>query len=201
MNRGTETRADSSNTLLHPTLQNRLRVIGYELDAGRFRDVAIFEIDAGFLARATAVDDKQPRALEFPDEQFSGRLKEAIEKRGSDHKFSSHSPLLPTGYEDCFRAIGYLLDRQSAFGVTIVELSDHILVTASEPVQSVGGRQVFRGLRALLRSWRHSVAPRRRVQSSRTCTARVVRHLLAADRSFFLPLMQMARIAATIALD
>ena len=140
----TDAPAELSSTLLHATLQNRLRVIGCVLDAGRYRDVAVFEVDDGFLVRATAVDHRRPRALEFTDAQFPSRMRAAMAKRGRSQKYSPHSPLLPTGYEDSFRALGFLLDRQSALGVTIIELTDHILVAGSEPVQNVGGHQVFR---------------------------------------------------------
>jgi hypothetical protein len=69
-----ETRvARDDRELLRPTYQNRLRVIGRHLDNGGFHGASIFEIDGGFVVRATAADAKRPQALEFPDDQLPSR--------------------------------------------------------------------------------------------------------------------------------
>jgi DNA-binding NtrC family response regulator len=56
--------------LQQPTYQNRLRVIGRQIDRYRYRSVNIVEVAGGFLVRAIASDQRAPEALEFPDSDF-----------------------------------------------------------------------------------------------------------------------------------
>ncbi len=132
-----------NQALLRPTYQNRLRVIGHHLDIGQFRDAAVLEIDGGFIVRATAPDKRRPQALEFPDTDFARLMQEALNYRGHGQKYNSHSKNLPTGYEDFFRALGYLLDNQTAVGITVCELDSHILVAGSQPDRSVVGHKAL----------------------------------------------------------
>ncbi|CAN5521815.1 hypothetical protein BH23CHL2_BH23CHL2_07790 [soil metagenome] len=134
----------SNNSLLQPTYQNRLRVIGYHLDTEHFREAAILEIEGGFIVRAQAKKGKRAEALEFPDSQFVQLMQGAIDDRGHGAGYDHHSSVLPTGYQDFFRALGFLLDNQAAIGVTIVELESHFLVAGLEPSNSIAGHNAFR---------------------------------------------------------
>ncbi len=126
----------SNQALLRPTYQNRLRVIGNHLDIGGFRDVALIEIDGGFIVRADSPDQRRPQTLEFPDTQFTNLMNKALEVRGHGQTYHNHANLLPTGYEDFFRALGFLLDNQSATSITVLELNTHVLVTGKQPVRN-----------------------------------------------------------------
>lgn len=137
-------RQPASPSLLRPTYQNRLRVIGHHLDTEQYRDAAILEIDGGFIVRATQRQGKRAQALEFPDSQFEQAMHVAINHRGHGQKYDSHSSVLPTGYQDFLRALGFLLDNQSAIGITICELDSHVLVAGQEPSNSVSGHNAFR---------------------------------------------------------
>ena len=130
-----------NETLLRPTYQNRLRVIGHHLDRGGFRETAVLEIDGGFIVRATSPDHRRPQALEFPDIQFTELMRNALDDRGRGQSYNNHASLLPTGYEDFFRSLGFLLDNQSAVGITVIELSTHVLVTGKQPTKSVAGHK------------------------------------------------------------
>ncbi|MEZ4523126.1 MAG: hypothetical protein R3A46_16025 [Thermomicrobiales bacterium] len=131
-------------TLLRPTYQNRLRVIGHHLDTNEYRDVAILEIDGGFIARATPRRGKRAQALEFPDTQFEQLMQGAVNYRGHGPTYDNRSSVLPTGYEDFLRGLGFLLDNQSAIAVTICELDQHVLITGQEPSDNVAGHEAFR---------------------------------------------------------
>jgi hypothetical protein len=126
----------TNQTLLRPTYQNRLRVIGNHLDKGGFRDIVLIEIDGGFIVRASSHDQRRPQTLEFPDTQFTNLMNEALQVRGHGQTYHNHANLLPTGYEDFFRALGYLLDNQSATSITVLELNTHVLVTGKQPARN-----------------------------------------------------------------
>jgi hypothetical protein len=49
---------------------------------------------------------------------------------------------MPTGYEDCFRALGYALDEYYAAGVMICELRRAIVVTGVRRGEA-GGTQAY----------------------------------------------------------
>lgn len=136
--------------LLQPTYQNRLRVIGRHLDEGRYQHAAIFEIEGGFVVRARAHGARQPVALEFPDGEFPDLMRAAMSGRGARQQGGGHSGILPTGYEDFLRALGFLLDNQMVSGILICELSSYILVAGNEPRDSQGGHLAVRPFESYL---------------------------------------------------
>lgn len=138
-------------SLLLPTYQNRLRVIGRHLDNESYSNVAIFEIEGGFVARAIPYGGKRPEALEFPDSQFAALMNQAINQRGGGQHYEGRSTLLPTGYEDFFRSLGYLLDNMMAHGIMFCELQSHLLVTGSEPTNSNTGHVAYSQFERYLR--------------------------------------------------
>lgn len=117
--------------LLNPTYQNRLRVIGRQIDVNRYRLVSIFEVDGGFLLRSISERGRIADALEFADRDFPHWATEAYRNRGSGERPVSMSKLLPTGYEDFLRAIGAALDRHQAEAVTVAEFASVIVVGGS----------------------------------------------------------------------
>lgn len=114
--------------LLLPTYQNRLRVIGRHLDLGGYRSINVMEIPGGFLVRAIGLDGRAPEALEFPDDQFSHLIAQAVAARGEgEHRRLRHD-LLPTGYEDFLRSLGFPLDAQGSEALTVAELDGLVAV-------------------------------------------------------------------------
>ena len=114
--------------LLRPTYQNRLRVIGRQIDLYGYRMVAIYEVQGGFLMRAFPLNGRIAEALEFPDRDFVQLVVQSFVVRGEGERSESNSPLLPSGYEDFFRAIGAALDRHKADSISISEFASMIVV-------------------------------------------------------------------------
>jgi CheY-like chemotaxis protein len=151
---GSRTSADGAGIpagLGAPTYQNRLRVIGRQLDLYGYRSVTILEVAGGFLARGTPSGSRSAEALEFPDHSFPQMLRTAYEARGQGEHQRSTSPLLPTGYEDFLRALGFRLDHQFAEAVTITELDSFVAVGGVAKVETTG-QTGFGPLQWLLRS-------------------------------------------------
>lgn len=114
--------------LLLPTYQNRLRVIGRHLDLGGYRSVNVIEIPGGFLVRAIGPGGRAPEALEFPNDQFADLIREAMSARGEGEHRRLHHDLLPTGYEDFLRSLGFPLDAQGSEALTVAELDRLVAV-------------------------------------------------------------------------
>lgn len=125
--------------VLQASYQNKLRVIGRHLDLYGFRRINVLEVDGGFIVRATPADDRTVETLEFVDQQFSQLIAAAAAHRGDGEKsVRTASTLLPTGYEDYFRAIGYQLDQHAAEAVTISELEELAVVGGVGRVDETG---------------------------------------------------------------
>ncbi len=138
-------------SLIQPTYQNRLRVIGRQLDLYGYRGATILEVAGGFLVRGSASGSRTPEALEFLNQDFPQLLQHAFSARGEKERSRSKSPLLPTGYEDFLRALGYRLDTQFAEAVTITELDSFVAVGGVAKVDSYG-QTGFSPLQWLLRT-------------------------------------------------
>jgi CheY-like chemotaxis protein len=122
--------------LLQPTYQNRLRVIGRQIDLYGYRMVAVFEVEGGFLMRAFPLNGRIAEALEFPDRDFEQLVVQSFVVRGEGERPASNSPLLPSGYEDFFRAIGAALDQNKADSVSISEFSSMVVVGGNVRVEN-----------------------------------------------------------------
>jgi CheY-like chemotaxis protein len=122
--------------LLQPTYQNRLRVIGRQIDLYGYRMVAVYEVEGGFLMRAFPLSGRTAEALEFPDRDFEQLVVQSFVVRGEGERPASNSTLLPSGYEDFFRAIGSALDRNKADSVSISEFSSMIVVGGNVRVEN-----------------------------------------------------------------
>ncbi|HET9015006.1 MAG TPA: response regulator [Thermomicrobiaceae bacterium] len=115
--------------LLEPTYQNRLRTIGHQLDLHGYRYPSVLEVEGGFLVVATPGGSRAQEALEFADRDFAflvasaigGRSSRAAEKPG-------RQSLLPTGYEDFLRALGWRLDLDHTEAISVTEVDDGIIV-------------------------------------------------------------------------
>ncbi|CAN5766075.1 hypothetical protein BH23CHL2_BH23CHL2_23190 [soil metagenome] len=122
-----------------PTYQNQLRLVGRNLDTNEYRTVSILDVEGGILARAFNSRRHDSELLEFPDNAFREMVQEAITGRGRRNRVAKHSAVVPTGYEDLFRAIGWELDRRLAKAITIHECSDSIFVAGLAAVEQGSG--------------------------------------------------------------
>ena len=106
-----------------------MRVIGRHLDQYHFHSVNILEVEGGFIVRASVAGRTTVETLEFVDNQFPQLLANAVAARGEgERQQSGGGGLLPTGYEDFLRAVGYELDQRAAEAVTISQLDQLALV-------------------------------------------------------------------------
>jgi DNA-binding NarL/FixJ family response regulator len=120
------------------TYQNRLRVIGRQLDLYGYRGATILEVAGGFLVRGAAAGSRTPEALEFLDRDFPQLLRAAYDARGEGERQRSTSALLPTGYEDFLRALGQRFDDRFAEAVTVTELDSFVAVGGVAKVDATG---------------------------------------------------------------
>ncbi|HLT19009.1 MAG TPA: response regulator [Thermomicrobiales bacterium] len=131
--------AGIDEALMRLTYQNRLRAVGRHLDLYGFRRIYILEVEGGFVVRATAADGRETETLEFADQHFPQLLASCAAARGEGER---HWPvpgsLLPTGYEDFLRAVGYELDQRAAEAITISELDDLAVVSGVGRVDEYG---------------------------------------------------------------
>ncbi len=124
--------------LVEPTYQNRLRVLGRHIDAERLHSITLIEIPAGFVLRATRATDPWPVLFEFDDRKLAKLLRRAPEQRGMPAPYREASYLIPDGYENMLRALGFELDQRIAENVVITELPSLLAVTGFEPVLGYG---------------------------------------------------------------
>jgi CheY-like chemotaxis protein len=108
--------------LAAPNYQNRLRLIGRQLDLQGYHSINLVEVAGGVLVRSFPPGGRTPEALEFPDEQFPNLLQHALAARGTGERTRSLKAPFLTGYEDALRAIGHRLDSRLAEAITVAEL-------------------------------------------------------------------------------
>ena len=131
--------SDMDARLLVPSYQNRLRAIGRHLDTYRYRRINVLEVDGGFIVRATPSESRETETLEFIDNQFPQLLAVSATDRGEgERRAQPVSNLIPTGYEDFLRALGYRLDQHAAEAVTISELDELAVVGGIGRVDETG---------------------------------------------------------------
>lgn len=124
--------------LIEPTYQNRLRVIGRELDHQQISGVTIMEVPGGFVVRAQNRHEESI-ALEFLDVDFSQMVVDAIAARGEGETSRPATHLLPTGYEDFLRSLGYELDERIAEGIYVAEYRSFLTVGGLVPSMDGSG--------------------------------------------------------------
>ena len=112
--------------------EDRLRIVGRSLDLQHYRSAIIVEVPHGVFTRATRIDKHVPYVLELSDTQIRSASDGMRRQRGAGERLDRH-PLLPTGYEDFLRALGYWLDERSARWIAIHEFKEFIAVGAYSP--------------------------------------------------------------------
>ncbi|HUZ03625.1 MAG TPA: response regulator [Thermomicrobiaceae bacterium] len=121
--------------LLTPTYENRLRAIGWRLDADGYRNLYLLEVAGGFVGRAVPPGGvRVPEALEFPDRTFPTVIALAIQTAAHRRVVepAARPRLLPMGYEDFLLALGRRLDGRGARAITVAEFDDFVAVCGLE---------------------------------------------------------------------
>src|SRR5690554_1679875 len=114
--------------LFLPTYQNRLRLVGRHLDLNDYRAVSILDVEGGILVRAFSLRAHTSELLEFPDDVFIEQVRASIGARGGRKRVRKGASIVPTGYEDLLRALGWELDQRLAKAITIHENSTTLFV-------------------------------------------------------------------------
>jgi hypothetical protein len=117
--------------------ERALRVLGRHLDAWAAYHVSVLEIGDGFTIRSQPVRHRTDDRIEH----FTWSALRHIDvlhtaARYVEPRRSRHRGLwtnLPTGHQDFFRALGHLLDCESAAQVRIDELPDGLSVSYLKP--------------------------------------------------------------------
>ncbi len=110
------------------TYQNRLRVVGRQLDLHDYQGCLITELPSRLVVRAVRRGQLIPELLELPDADMPAARSLARHARGNGERRLRH-PVLPTGYEDALRGLGSWLDEQEARWVTLCELPSGLAET------------------------------------------------------------------------
>jgi hypothetical protein len=113
-------------------------VLGRFIDERALHSLTIIEVTGGFVVRATSDGNPWPQLLEFGDRQLAGMLRQAVRARREGETPRQSRELIPTGYEDLLRALGYELDERVAENVVVAELPSMLAVSGFEPVIGFG---------------------------------------------------------------
>ncbi len=125
--------------LFVPTNQNRLRVIGRYLDVNEYKSICVLDVEGGLLVRAMSPRKHVPELLEFPDDAFIQMVRDAIQARGTRKRTRARTDIVPTGYEDLLRALGYELDQRVAKSITIHEGQSSLFVAGLQASDQMSG--------------------------------------------------------------
>jgi hypothetical protein len=145
---------------LLPTYENRLRVLGRELDRRGIGWATIRETHGGLRVRPEAPGQQDPIPFEFGHGEFRRRVREALGARGEQVWERPRSRLASSGHERLLRAIGRDLDLRCAEQIQIVALATTLVVSGmsaaspydpAEPFQDLLGEAELGNLLSQLR--------------------------------------------------
>ncbi len=125
--------------LLLPTYQNQLRIIGRHLDTNGYRSISLLDVEGGILVRAFTSRRHESELLEFPDTAFGDTIREAIQGRSHRKSVSRKTALIPTGYEDLLRAIGYEIDQRIGKAIALHEANGFIFIAGLSASEKSNG--------------------------------------------------------------
>ena len=131
---------------LLPTYENRLRVLGRELDRRGYAAVSISETPEGFEVRPEAPDTARLEGFQFSDRDFGRLAREALMARGEEPWERPTGRLAPAGHERPLRALGWDLDGRGASRVQIVTLAQSLVVSGLQAASPYDAPEPFREL-------------------------------------------------------
>ena len=116
-----------------PSYEHALRIIGRYLDAEPAYYVTVVEVDDGFAVRYSPTRQRsETRSTQFSWERLRNLKIFNAAGRGTGKRTRRNFGLwheLPAGYQDFFRALGYVLDDKDATSVTIDSLPKGVAVS------------------------------------------------------------------------
>lgn len=119
----------------------QLRLIGRHLDVHDYHGMVIFETEGGYIVRAVRPGSRHADALEFPYDSIASLEQQGSRSRGEGER-EPPSTLIPTGYEDFLRALGYELDQRNSTAVVVAELVRGVVARGAE-YRSVGDQMAL----------------------------------------------------------
>lgn len=131
---------------LLPSYENRLRVLGRELDRRGYPAVSIVETPEGFDVRPEAPEDAHLDGFGFNDPDFGRLAREAMMARGEEPWERPTGRLAPSGHERTLRALGWDLDARGASRVRIVPLAQSLVVSGLQAASPYDAPEPFREL-------------------------------------------------------
>ena len=129
---------------LLPSYENRLRVLGRELDRRGLRVVRVEERGDGFRIQSDAAADLP--ALEFGGRELGQLTRQALTARGEPVWERARGHLATDGQERLLRYLGSDLDRRGAARVRIVTLARSLVVSGYESASPYDSPQPFQRL-------------------------------------------------------
>jgi hypothetical protein len=117
---------------LLPSYENRLRVLGRELDRRGYTAVSIEELEGGFRIQSEAGSDVELPPLEFSSRDVGRFVRAAVTSRGEPDWERPRGRLAMAGQERLLRYLGGALDRRGATHVRIVTLARSLVVSGYE---------------------------------------------------------------------
>lgn len=117
--------------------EQTLRVIGRHLDAEPAYHVSLLEVEDGFTIRyQVAQHQSDGRTVHFTWDRLQDLYVFNTGGRGVRRKRDRHEGIwgkFPNGHQDFFRALGYILDRDTAANLTVDEVVDGLRVSYCRP--------------------------------------------------------------------
>ncbi len=131
---------------LLPTYENRLRVLGRELDLQGYAVVSIVETTEGFQVRPEGPDQERLEVFEFTNRDFGRFVREALVARGEDSWVRPTGRLSSSGHEALLRMLGRDLDRDGATQVQITLLARSLLISGLRAASPYDAPEAFQEL-------------------------------------------------------
>lgn len=127
--------------------ESALRVIGRHLDAEPAYHLSVLEVPEGFTVRSYPVHHKTPgRVVQFQWDKLRNLSVFHTAGRDISGRRQRHRGMwanVPSGHENFFRALGFVLDVEHAHSVSIDEVPEGVAVSYMRPT-SVGAYEKCR---------------------------------------------------------
>lgn len=123
--------------------ENRLRVLGRELDRRGYAAVHVEETDDGFRVQPESGADAQHPSFEFNSRMFGRLARESRTARGEPGWERPRGRLATQGHERLLRHIGSDLDQRGAAEIRIVALAHSLVVSGFQSTSPYDPPEAF----------------------------------------------------------